>query len=117
MTKKSFALFNQHVCNYLDTVYPAGQKPVVLLVADGASVHHTSICASCGIHLVTVPPASPELNIVECFFKELRKALANHIFENIAAVENYTAVNLTRYCENPHIIIQLTKYHFLEQLN
>ena len=118
MTKESFALFNQHFCTYLHTVYAAGQRPGrVLLVADGAGAHQKSICAACGINLATLPPASPELNPVERFFEELRKALANYIFENIEALENHIAAILTSYYQNPNIIIQLTKYPYLTQPN
>lgn len=117
MTKESFALFNQHFCTYLDTVYAAGQRPVVLLVADGAGAHQKNICTACGIQLVTLPPASPELNPVERFFEELRKGLANHVFKNIEAVENHLAAILNKYYENPHLITQLTKYPYIEQPN
>lgn len=116
MSKDSFALFNQHFCCYLDTLYAPGQRPEeVLLVADGAGAHQQSICTACGIHLKTLPPASPELNPVERFFEELRKELANHVFENLEAVENHIVTILVRYYHNPHLIIQLTKYPYIAQ--
>lgn len=115
MTKESFALFNQHFCRYLDTLYAATKRPATLLVADGAGAHQKTICERCGITLAILPPAAPELNPVERFFEELRKQLANHVFENIEAVETHLAAILTRYYETPHRIIQLTKYPYLEQ--
>lgn len=115
MTKESFALFNEHFCRYVHTIYAPGQSPEVLLIADGAGAHQQSICAACGITLKTLPPASPELNPVERFFEELRKELANHIFDNIEEVENHIAALLTKYYQNPSIVAQLTKYPYIEQ--
>lgn len=113
MTKESFALFNQHFCTYLDTLYPEGQRPRVLLIADGAGAHQQSICEACGISLCRLPAASPELNVVERFFQELRKDLANIIFDTIEAVEQHLANILEQYYANPQKITSLCLYPYL----
>lgn len=117
MTKESFTLFNQHFCSYLDTLYPKGQRPSVLLIADGAGAHQRSICEQCGIRLQKIPPASPELNPVERFFEELRKELANQIFDTLEDVELYLSAVLNKYYQNPKAIVQLTQYPYIRLPN
>lgn len=117
MTKECFEVFNRHFCAYLDARYAVGERPPVLLIADGAGAHQRSICENCGITLKTLPPASPELNPVERFFQELRKQLANRIFDTIEEVELYLAALLTNYYHNPHRITQLTLYPYLRPPN
>jgi transposase len=117
MTKESFQVFNRHFCSYLDALYPMGERPPVLLIADGAGAHQRSICERCGLTLTTLPPAAPELNPVERFFEELRKELADRIFETIDDVELYLSAILTNYFLNPQRIIQLTLYPYLRLPN
>lgn len=119
MTKESFALFNQKFCQWLSGEQNNGQTKGqrVLLIADGAGAHQSSICEGCGIDLVKLPPASPELNPVERFFQELRKEMANRIFDSIDDVENYLSQVLQHYYKNPHHISSLTLYPYIRLPN
>lgn len=116
MTKDSFTLFNQQFCTWLNEIYgvdeKGARKQAVALIADGAGAHQSNICESCDIELVRLPPASPELNPVERFFQELRKELANHIFETIGAVEEFLITILKKYYDNPQILNSITKYPY-----
>ena len=63
------------------------KKPVVM-IADGATAHQESILPK-QIKLVKLSRASPEMNLVERFFQELRKPLSNQVFENKTQVQDY----------------------------
>ena len=121
MTKDSFALFNLEFCKWLDGIYGAhadgGRRQRVLLIADGAGAHQSTICEGCGIKLAKLPPASPELNPVERFFEELRKELANHILENLQQVETYLIALLKKYYDNPDILVAITQYPYIQLPN
>lgn len=116
MSAASFTLFNQQFCLWLNERYGVDQKgkrnKPVALIADGAGAHQSHICEGCGIKLVKLPPASPELNPVERFFQELRKELANHIFDTIEGVEEFLIGILKKYYNNPQTLITLTKYPY-----
>lgn len=47
---------------------------------DNASFHHTErieqMCYDAGVKLVNLPPYSPDLNLIEGFFAELKAELA-----------------------------------------
>lgn len=85
-------------------------KGKVVLIADKAGSHQVSICEQRGIVLQPLPTACTELNPVERFFEELRKPLADHIFEDIEQVEAYLCKILKRYYNHPDQIIQLCYY-------
>lgn len=117
MTKDSFALFNAQFCRWLNEVYgvdeKGARKQAVVLIADGAGAHQRRICEACNIKLAKLPPASPELNPVERFFQELRKELANHIFDTIEAVEDFLIRILKKYYDNSQSIISITQYPYI----
>jgi hypothetical protein len=117
MTKDSFALFNMQFCGWLNEVYgvdeKGNRKQAVLLIADGAGAHQSNICEGCGIKLVKLPPVSPELNPVERFFEELRKQLANHVFDTIKQLEDFLIHILKKYYDNPETIISITQYPYI----
>ena len=58
----------------------------VLLIGDKATAHQESLLPDT-MHWQSLPTACPELNPVERFFEELRKILANRVFENKHQVE------------------------------
>jgi len=121
MTKDSFTLFNRKFCGWLNEMYgvdeQGNRKQSVVLIADGAGAHQGSICAGCGIGLVKLPPASPELNPVERLFGELRKELANHVFSTLEQLEEFLVCILKKYYDNPQSIVQLTQYPYIRLPN
>jgi transposase len=61
---------------------------LVILVWDNAPCHRPKIHREIpGLIVLFLPPYSPELNPVERFFEELRKATANQIFKSIGEQE------------------------------
>jgi transposase len=110
MSKESFGVFVDFFSEQTRALY--GKKQVVL-IADKAGSHQQSICEQRGIVLQQLPTACPELNPVERFFEELRKPLADRIFENIEEVEIYLCQILKRYYNHPEQIIQLCYYPYM----
>src|SRR4051812_38335728 len=115
MTKDSFCVFTTHFSRYLDERYGvhSEQRKQVLLIADGAGAHQQTLCSDSGFNFQKLPPVSPELNPVERFFEELRKELANHVFDTIEQVEQHLITILKKYYQNPQVITQLTYYPYI----
>src|SRR3954453_19583707 len=127
MTKDSFGVFTDHFSRYLDQLYPKDlhgnlrsadgehneQRNKVLLIADGAGAHLEALCTDHSFAFKKLPAASPELNPVERFFEELRKDLADHVFDTIEQVETHLISILQKYYQNPQMIIQLTQYPYI----
>ncbi len=111
MTKESFTLFMEYF--YKETQQLYGKEHKVLLFADGAGAHQPTAIAHHNITLQKLPPASPELNPVERFFEELRKALSNQVFDTIEALEDKLCEVLQQYYQNPTALIRLTNYPYL----
>jgi hypothetical protein len=121
MTKDSFGVFTDHFCGYLDQLYSQDgadgvhneQGSKVLLIADGAGAHLEELCTDHGFDFKKLPAASPELNPVERFFEELRKDLADHVFDTIEQLEAHLVSILQKYYQNPQVIIQLTQFPYI----
>jgi DDE superfamily endonuclease len=115
MTKDSFGVFTDHFSHYLDGLYGmhSEQRNKVLLIADGAGAHLEELCTNQGFDLKKLPAASPELNPVERFFEELRKDLADHVFDTIEQVEAHLISILQKYYQNPQVIMQLTQFPYI----
>jgi transposase len=119
MTKESFCVFTAHFSRYLDEQHgkESKERKQVLLIGDGAGAHQQNICLNNGFAFQKLPPASPELNPVERLFEELRKELANHVFNTIEEVEIYLTQILQTYYQQPQRIIQLTQYPYIRLAN
>jgi len=85
----------------------------VLLITDGAGAHQPDVLPAGNITLEKLPAACPELNPVERFFEELRKALSNQVFDTIEAVEDKLSQILQHYYQNPQAITSLANYPYL----
>ncbi len=84
----------------------------VLLIGDKATAHQQSLLPE-GIDWQSLPTACPELNPVERFFEELRKVLANRIFEDKNQVECCLTLWLKHYQKQPNKLMQLTQFAWL----
>ena len=115
MTKDSFGVFTQHFSSYLDGLYGVHneQRNKILLVADGAGAHLKELCTDHSFAFKKLPAASQELNPVERFFEELRKDLADHVFDTIEQVETHITNMLQKYYQNPQVIMQLTQFPYI----
>ena len=109
MRKECFARFLQEFIEYL------GEEPLpTLVILDGAGSHQANVLsADSPVRLEKLPACSPELNPAERFFQELRKELANQIFETIAEIEVKLERILQRYWKEPQLIMSLTSFPYL----
>lgn len=86
----------------------------MLMIVDGAGCHQPdTIRANSGLALEKLPTACPELNPAERFFQELRRELANQVFETIGAVEEKINQILETYWKEPNLIIRLTSFPYI----
>lgn len=113
MQKACFGRFLEEFAKYL------GKKPATtLVIVDGAGSHQTNVLSSDSpLRLEKLPPSSPELNPAERFFQELRKELANQIFETVEELEAKLEQILQRYWKEPQLIKSLTAFPYLNASN
>jgi transposase len=110
MSKASFSIFVDHFKQQTQVIHGTHK---VVLIADKAGAHQRSVCEQRGIAFEPLPTACPELNPVERFFEELRKALSNRIFDTIRQLENYLCKILQNYLEHPKILVRLCYYPYM----
>ena len=110
MSQACFALFMDYFKKQTRAFH--GNHRVVI-IADRAGSHQKKVCEQRGIAIEYLPRGCPELNPVERFFEELRKSMADHIFENLGEVENYLSQQLKKYWQHPETLIQLCYYPYM----
>lgn len=109
MEKQCFARFLQEFAKYL-----GAEAAPTLVIIDGAGSHQANVLSrDSALRVEKLPPATPELNPVERFFQELRKGLANQVFETIEAIEEKIEQLLQRYWKAPQLIRSLTCFPYL----
>ena len=106
MTKECFEIFIREFEAYVNS------KAVLVL---NRATNHQYVKGS-SIALKHLPAAGSELNPVERFFKELRKPLANKVFENIGELEEYLIKILLDYRNRPTDICKLTMFPYIKDL-
>jgi transposase len=109
MEKVCFARFLKEFAAYL-----GAESPPTLVIVDGAGSHQSNVLSadSC-LRLEKLPPNSPELNPAERFFQELRKHLANQVFETREEIEEQITQVLQRYWKEPQLIRSLTSFPYI----
>jgi transposase len=89
-----------------------------LLILDGAGCHQAdTLRDDSRLALEKLPAACPELNPAERFFQELRKELANQVFETLEAVEEKVEQLLENYWSEPNLIMRLTSFPYITTSN
>jgi transposase len=74
----------------------------LVVVLDGAPSHTSKeIEPPENVRLLSLPPYSPELNPVERWFQEFRRALSNRIFETIELLQEAITDTLEPYWKDP----------------
>ena len=109
LDKACFAYFVTEFDKHLQA---QGLNSAVLLIGDKATAHQESLLPD-SIHWQSLPTACPELNPVERFFEELRKLVANRIFENKEQIEQCLSFWIHEYQKQPDNLIQLTQFAWL----
>lgn len=83
----------------------------LVLVLDNAPSHISKeIAPPQNVELLALPAYSPELNPVERWFQEFRRALANRIFETIELLQEALTQTLEPYWEEPARLRSLTGF-------
>lgn len=95
------------------THFEVGDNKHLVLVLDQASWHTTKkLEVPNGIHLVFLPPASPELQPAERLWPLTNEAIANTHFETLEAVEDAIYYRCQALLERPEFIRGLTQFHW-----
>jgi DDE superfamily endonuclease len=88
-------------------------EAATLLVLDGAGSHRSGKVEYGGLNKELLPPYAPELNPVERFFQELRRAIKNQVYESYEAVEKAVEEVFKSYLGRPEAVQKLTNFHWL----
>lgn len=79
---------------FLDEVASRHPENRIIMVMDGAGWHQ-GVTPPANLHLVRLPPYSPELNPVEHIWDEIReKYFLNRVFESLDALEDHLVIAL-----------------------
>lgn len=87
----------------------------VIMILDGAPCHRGGMLAvPDNMHLIALPPYSPELNPVELLWDELReKEFGNRVFETLGGVVVQLRAGLTRLRRNPKALVSMTGWDWI----
>jgi transposase len=105
LDQQCFALFSKEFDESLT------QK--TMLIADRATAHKAELMVNTKIELQKLPAASPELNPVERFFKELRRQMACKVFNTLQQAEDTVVKVLKTYFQQPERVMSITKFPYL----
>jgi transposase len=91
----------------------AGPNMRIVLVVDGAGWHTSGkVVVPEGVHLVFLPPYSPELQPAERLFPLINEALANRTFESIRHLEKDLKGRLDALDRDPLLVSDPTRFHW-----
>ncbi len=86
---------------------------LVVLLLDNAPAHRwRGARIPENVVLLPLPPYCPELNPVERWFLEIRRALANLLFESTTAIQDATTTVLQRYWRDRGALRRLTGFRW-----
>lgn len=96
---------------FLEELSRAYSDHHLLLVLDNAPSHTSGqISYPENVSLLALPAYSPELNPVERWFEEFRRALSNEAFETIEVLQEALTKTLEPYWEDRSLLRGLTGY-------
>jgi len=91
----------------------AGPGNHVVLVLDGAGWHKSKdLEVPEGIHLLFLPPNSPELQPAERLWPLLNEVVANRAFESLDELEDVLVDRCNELDKQPEVIKGLANYHW-----
>lgn len=108
--------FSLALANFAATI-GVGPDKQVALVLDGAGWHvaHDLIVPE-GIHLVPLPPYSPELQPAERLWPLTNEAVANRYFGNLKELEHAIGERCVRLADHEGQIKALARFHWWPSL-
>ena len=93
--------------------FELGSPKRVLLVIDQAAFHTTSqITVPDGIHLLFLPPKSPELQPAERLWPITNESIANQSFESLDQLEDTLAHRCRGLIDRPSLVRGLTNFYW-----
>jgi transposase len=96
---------------FLECLSEAYADHHLVVVLDGAPSHTSGqLGLPENVSLMGLPAYSPELNPVERWFLEFRRALSNRVFETIELLQEALTKTLEPYREHRSLLRQLTGY-------
>lgn len=93
--------------------FELGTNKRVLLVIDQATFHTTArITVPEGVHLLFLPPKSPELQPAERLWPIANEAIANQSFESLDCLEDQLARRCRVLIDRPDFVRGLTNFYW-----
>lgn len=83
------------------------------VVWDGAPSHRSELVQDLGFPLVQQPAYAPELNPVERFFEELRRAVEGRVYPTLKAKVGAIEAELLRWDADPERVRRLTAWAWI----
>jgi hypothetical protein len=117
--KISPQLNTEQINRFLKQVSQAHRKEFIVMGVDGASSHRSQeLEIPENIRLHRLPGYSPELNLQEHIWDELReKEFPNRFFESMKGVVSQLEAGLPRMAANTQALRSLTAWHWIVSLN
>ncbi len=97
-------LFPRHLRHEL------GQGPIGVVLDSSGSHRSEEVSWPQGMHPLSLPPYSPELNPAEQVFRHIRTHLSNTLFTTLDELQNALINELQQFWERPTVLLQLTGY-------
>lgn len=95
----------------------AGPSKQVVLVIDQAGWHVSDeVVVPEGVHIVLLPPYSPELQPAERLWSLSDEVLANEHFDDLEALIDAQAERCRRLCEQPEVLQGQTHFHWWPEI-
>ena len=108
----NWQIFERMLANFAQH-FELGENKRVLLIIDQATFHTTAqITVPEGIHLLFLPPKSPELQPAERLWPIANEAIANRSFESLDDVEDTLAHCCRALIDNPEFVQGLTNFYW-----
>jgi hypothetical protein len=90
-----------------------GPTKQIVLVLDGAGWHSgTAVRVPDGLHLVPLPPYSPELQPAERLWPLVNEPLANRAFDSLAALDTVLGERCVYLADHPELVRGYTAFHW-----
>lgn len=90
-----------------------GPTKQLVLALDGAGWHSgTAVQVPEGLHLVPLPPYSPELQPAERLWPLVNEPLANRAFDTLAALDTVLGERCVYLAEHPAVVRGHTNFHW-----
>lgn len=109
MNTECFEIFVKEFSQFLNRT--------TLLIVDRATTHQAKVTKDTLVVLQHLPTACPELNPVERFFQEMRKEMADKVFDTIQQAQDKVCEALVKLTENLQNVIKLTLFPYIKVRN